>query len=165
MHGAALQDLVDVTERRARLIEGVLCTDSRGGYDAVEVNESPLLGLSNLRSALQAFQLRDNLARVGCMLRCLASDYDLADALTKKRPDSRVGLMKYLSTWQWAIAFDPSFTAAKRNKQFGKSAIIQNIDEQLARQPRHQLSDDMSSHRQDDLSFLFVGSSHAHPCP
>ena len=32
-------------------IKGIICTDSRGGYDAVEVNESPLLGLSNLRSA------------------------------------------------------------------------------------------------------------------
>ena len=93
IHGARLgnpgeyrEDLVDVTERLSLLVRGVLCTDSRGGFDAVEVNESPLLGLSNLRAALQAFQLRDNLKRCGSELRWLASDYDLADALTKKRP-------------------------------------------------------------------------------
>ena len=45
-------------------VKGILCTDSRGGYDAVERNESPWLGLSNMRAALQAFQLRDNLRRV-----------------------------------------------------------------------------------------------------
>ena len=67
VHGASFDvkelrgiDLAEKMEAVARLVRGVLCTDSRGGYDAVEVNESPLLGLSNLRSALQAFQLRDN---------------------------------------------------------------------------------------------------------
>ena len=56
----------------------------------MDVNESPLLGLSNLRAALQAFQLRDNLKRCGSELRWLASDYDLADALTKKRSECRL---------------------------------------------------------------------------
>ena len=46
-------------------------TDSKGGFDAVEVNESPLLGLSNMRAALQAFHLRDNLTRVAYELRWL----------------------------------------------------------------------------------------------
>ena len=83
LHGASFQrggprqDLVETTETQVKLVKGILCTDSRGGYDAVEVNESPLLGLSNLRAALQAFQLRDNLRRVGCELRWVASDYDL----------------------------------------------------------------------------------------
>ena len=35
------------------------------------MNESPLLGLSNMRSALQAFQLRANLERVACEPRWL----------------------------------------------------------------------------------------------
>ena len=128
LHGAGRsrpqrQDLVEATEKQTLLVKGVLCTDSRGGYDAVEVNESPLLGLSNMRAALQAFQLRDNLARGGCELRWVASDYDLADALTKKRPDSRVSLWKFLKTWLWTIAFDKSFTSSRRNKQQGRSAI------------------------------------------
>ena len=35
----------------ARLLRGALRTGSRGGCDAVEINESPLLGRSNMRSA------------------------------------------------------------------------------------------------------------------
>ena len=87
------------------------------------MNESPLLGLSNLRSALQAFQLRENLRRVGSELRWVASDYDLADAMTKKKSDSREALLKFMQCQLWSIAFDPQFRAAKRNKQAGLTAI------------------------------------------
>ena len=103
IHGASFDvkelrgiDLVDKMEAVARLVRGVLCTDSRGGYDAMEINESPMLGLSNMRSALQAFQLRDHLRRAGCELRWVASDYDLGDALTKERLDGRLGLQRFL---------------------------------------------------------------------
>ena len=124
------QDLVEQVENQTLALKGIVCTDSRGGYDAIEVNESPLLGLSNMRAALQAFQLRDNLRRAGCTLRWLASDYDLADALTKKRADSRYGLVKFLRTGLWSIKFDPSFTSSKKSKQMGKSAIA-DVDNHL----------------------------------
>lgn len=104
-------DLVQAAEDQASLLPGALCTDSRGGYDAVEVNESPLLGLSNTQAALQSFQLRDDLRRVGCELRWLASDYDFADGFTKKRADRRLGLEKFLRTWLWSIAYDPMRSA------------------------------------------------------
>ena len=128
MHGAGQrhdprEPLIRSAEHQALRVRGVLCTDSRGGYDAVEVNESPLLGLSNMRAALQAFQLRDNLQRVGCELRWLASDYDLADALTKKKFEARQGLLKFLATWVWCIAFDRNFRSAKKSKAQGHSAI------------------------------------------
>ncbi|OLQ11600.1 hypothetical protein AK812_SmicGene4533 [Symbiodinium microadriaticum] len=128
LHGAhettdGRENLVAASERQALQIREVLCTDSRGGYDAVEVNESPLLGLSNLRSALQAFQLRDNLKRVRCELRWVASDYDLGDALTKKKAEARIGLLKFLNTWHWSIAFDKNFVSAKKSKQQGKTAV------------------------------------------
>ena len=127
MHGAGgitepRSNLVQDKEHQVLRVRGILCTDSKGGYDALERNESPLLGLSNMRAALQAFALRDNLKRVRCELRWLASDYDLADAMTKKRPDSRVGLVKFLKTWLWSIAFDPNFVSAKRNKKQGQTA-------------------------------------------
>ena len=117
------KDLVDLTEQQALKIKGVLCTDSRGSYNAIEVNESPLLGLSNMRAALQAFQLRDNLRRTGCELRWPASDYDLVDALTKKRGDARLGLLKFMRTGVWSIRFDPSFTSSRKGKRQGKSAL------------------------------------------
>ena len=83
-----------------------------------------------MRAAHQAFQLRDNLKRVNCDLRWVASDYDLADALTKKRGDSRIGLLGYLKPPHWAVAYDPNFVAAKRNKKPGKTAM-QHVDDAL----------------------------------
>ena len=115
------EDLVEASENQCLQVKGILCTDSRGGYDAIEKNESPLLGLSNMRAALQAFSLRENLARVACELRWLASDYNLADSMTKKKPESRLALQKYLQTRHWAIAFD----SAKRSKKQGHTAVSQ----------------------------------------
>ena len=120
---AQREDLVDVMERQALRVKGIVCTDSRGGYDAVEINESPFLGLSNMRAALQAFQLRDNLRRTGTELRWLASDYDLADALTKRKAEAGLGLLRFLQTGRWAIKYDQSFRSAKKSKRAGKSAL------------------------------------------
>ena len=124
------KDLVEASENQAVLVKGVICTDSRGGYDAVEMNESPLLGLTNMRAALQAFQLRENLRRCGSELRWLASDYDLNDSMTKKKAECRDGLLKLMSTWHWTIAYDPQFVAAKKNKKLGLTAI-DRIDKAL----------------------------------
>eukprot|EP00438_Fugacium_kawagutii_P021819 Skav230869 [mRNA] locus=scaffold1335:307503:315465:- [translate_table: standard] len=139
LHGAGwdrspFDQQVEWGEKQVREVPGILCTDSKGGYDAVMINESPLLGLSNLRSALQAMQLRENMIRVGTTLRWLASDYDLGDSMTKKRPDSRVGLLKFMSTRMWCIAYDPSFTSAKKNHSRGKSAS-KAIDDATRAQP------------------------------
>ena len=128
LHGAGFHrtpqdDQVEWAEKQTRTVRGVLCTDSKGGYDAVQINESPLLGLSNVRAALQAMQLRENMMRAGCTLRWLASDYDLGDSMTKKRPDCRLGLIKYFERLVWCIQFDPTFTAAKKNHQRGRSAV------------------------------------------
>ncbi|CAE7510524.1 unnamed protein product [Symbiodinium sp. CCMP2592] len=127
-HRVLRRDMVDQVEAQIVRIKGVLCTDSKGGYDAVEVNESPLLGLSNMRAALQAFQLRDNLERAACQLRWLASDYDLADALTKKRADARQGLLRFLASGVWAIKYDPNFVSARKSKQRGGGALRDHDD-------------------------------------
>ena len=65
-----------------------------------------------------------------CELRWVASDYDLADGFTQKRAESRLGLLKFLRTWVWSIAFDPNFTAAKKNKRLGKTAV-QKVDDAI----------------------------------
>jgi hypothetical protein len=70
-----------------------------------------------LRDTLLAFQLRDNLKRIGCNLRWLASD------LTKKHMGSRVGFVKFLETWPWSIAYGLIFGAAKKNRKIGKTAV------------------------------------------
>ena len=46
--------------------------DFLGGYDAVLLNESPMLCLSNTRSALQALQVRESLLRAAIELRWVA---------------------------------------------------------------------------------------------
>ena len=117
------EDRVEWPERMARGIKGILATDSKGGYDAVIYNESPMLGLSNARAALQALQLREHLTRTGAELRWVASDYDLGDALTKKKAERRLGLTKFLQTGLWSVAYDSTFTSARKSHGQGRSAI------------------------------------------
>ena len=52
-------------KRWSSFVKGVVTTDSRSGYDAVTRHESPMLGLSNTRAALQAFQVRE-MRRFSC---------------------------------------------------------------------------------------------------
>ena len=54
----------------------------------------------------------------------------LLPIMTKKRAESRLGLLKFLRTWVWSIAFDPNFTAAKKNKRLGKTAV-QKVDDAI----------------------------------
>ena len=99
------RDLVESSELQAMKVKGVVCIDS------------------NMRAAPQAFQLRENLQRCGSELRWLASDYDLADSMTKKKGDGHEGLLKFMATWHWTIAYDPNFVAAKKNKKLGLTAV------------------------------------------
>ena len=70
-------DLLHRANRMVHYVRGVLGTDSRGGYDAVNKNESPLLGLANARSALQAYQLRQQLEESGGKLIWVSGDWNL----------------------------------------------------------------------------------------
>ena len=79
--------------------------DSRSATMPRNSTSHPCLGV---RSVFQAFQPRANLKRVGCELRRLASDHDVADAL-----------QEVLSAWRWCIAYDPNFTAAQKIKKAG----------------------------------------------
>ena len=128
MHGACFgrhgprDDLVEATENQVRCIKGIICLDSRGGYDAVEVKNPPssyiVSQIFELPFKHFSFVTTCNESEV----RWLASDYGLADSMTKKRNDSRDGLMKFLCHWHWSIAVDP-FTAAKKDKRFGLTAV------------------------------------------
>ena len=69
-----------------------------------------------MRAALQAFQRPGNLSRSGCKLWWLASDYDLGDALTRKRADFRLGQPKFFRTGYWCIKYHPGFTTAKKSR-------------------------------------------------
>ena len=107
-------------------VKGIIGTDSRGGYDAINKNEGPLLGLSNARSALQAFQVREQLETSCGKLIWISGDWNLSDAMTKKSKTAREGLNQFFKNFIWRLTFSPDFILSeKKARQQGKSAIQQ----------------------------------------
>ena len=108
------------------VVSAILATDSRGGYDAVHKNESPNLGLSCARAAVQAHSLKQKLKDQ--LLECVwvAGDWNLSDCLTKKQQECRKGMIKFLELRVWRLRFDPEFILfAKKSR----SAVKQVIEE------------------------------------
>ena len=126
--GVSLKD-VDYTKRASfevNHVPGIVASDSKGGYDAVTTNEGPYLGLSNIRSAIQAFQLKENFDRENSKLIWLAGDWNISDALTKKSAECRHGLKLFLKTNVWQLKFDPAFiVSARKLKQQGRGAMTE----------------------------------------
>ena len=126
MHGARSfsdkRDLLTASVSEVRKVPGVIGTDSKGGYDSIIVNESPLLGLSNMRAALQAYQLKEAIPACLTTLLWLAGDWNLSDALTKKKPESRESFQFFLDRRIWQLKFDPQFIVSARRlkSQYGK---------------------------------------------
>ena len=119
-------DLLQDANRMVGYLTGIVATDSRGGFDAINKNEGPLLGLSNVRSALQGFQLREQLEQSKGSLIWVSGDWNLADALTKKSKSARLGLLQYFRNGVWKLTYDPSFIQSeKKSKQKGQSAVTQ----------------------------------------
>ena len=109
-----------------KFLNGIVATDSKGGFDAVTRSEGPMLGLSNARSALQAYQLREQLQESLCRLIWISGDWNLSDALTKKPKAAREGLNQFLKSCIWRLRYDPQFIQSeKRARQQGKSAVAQ----------------------------------------
>ena len=171
LHGQSIHqhrdtDKVSAGEEVVKLVKGVVTTDSRGGYDAVTRHESPMLGLSNMRAALQAFQVRESLERTLTELRWTASDYDLGDALTKKAPSCRAGLLQFLKTSVWSIAFDPSFQSARKNAKAGRSAL-QTLQNPSSTSTARSRSNPTTSSTEKDFVPMQQGHLEAHqlmPC-
>ena len=101
-------------------------TDSRGGCDAITKNESPLLGLSNVRSALQAFQLPEQLQDGKGSLIGISGHWNLSDALTKKDKSCGAGLSQFVKNWMWKLTYGPNFIQSeKKAKKLGQGAVSQ----------------------------------------
>eukprot|EP00435_Cladocopium_sp_Y103_P016458 s2780_g4.t1 len=96
------------------------------GFDAVNKNESPLLGLSNVRGALQTFQLREQLQDSDGNLIWIAGYWNLGDCLTKKDKSARAGIMQFFRNWIWKLTYDPNFIQSeKKAKKAGQGAVAQ----------------------------------------
>jgi hypothetical protein len=127
LHGAYVDetDYIKRADAGVQSVNGLLVTDSKGGYDAITKNESASLGLSNTRSAVQAYQLKESLERDDTRLIWMAADWNLADALTKARLDARQSMMLFLRTWIWRFRFDPAFVvSAKKAKSIDKAKHV-----------------------------------------
>ena len=121
INGAGAHDnsrnLLEASLDEVQNVPGLLGTDSKGGYDSIIVNESPPLGLSHTRAALQAFQLKESLPRCATKLVWLASDWNLSDALTKKKWECRESLDFFLESRVWMLRFDPQIIRSARKER------------------------------------------------
>ena len=137
-----------------KFVKGILATDSKGSYDAVNKSEGPLLGLSNVRSALQAYQLREQLVDACCKLIWISGDWNLGDALTKKAKAAREGLMQFLKNNMWRLTFDPSMVISERkSRKQGTSAVVQ-MRQLQALIPCNMVQEDFGLMRQSNSNFI-----------
>ena len=109
-----------------KYVKGLVATDSKGVSDAVNKNEGPLLGLSNARSALQGYQLKEQLAEADTKLIWISGDWNLSDALTQKSKAARLGLLQFVKSFIWKLKYDPNFIQSeKKAKREGRAAVQQ----------------------------------------
>ena len=94
-----------------RMVPGLLGPDSRGGYGSMMFNEY-------VHAALQAEYLKQALPAPACGTRLiwLASDWNLSDALTKKKT-CRESLKYFLKHRRWMLKFDPAFVVSSRKQK------------------------------------------------
>ena len=101
----------------------------KGGFDSIEKNESPNLGLSNAKAAIQSFSLKQSLMEITLSLKWLAGDWNLGDALTKELADCRRSLAKFLQLKKWRLRFDPAFiVAAKKSGKHATRVVQDEVD-------------------------------------
>ena len=126
------RELLTGSINEVRMVLGLLCTDSRGGYDSIILNESPLLGLSNVRAALQAEYLKQAMPACGTLLIWLASDWNLSDALAKKKKkECRQSLEYFLKHRRWMLKFNPAFMISSRKQEAASGSPAQQLQQQV----------------------------------
>ena len=116
-----------------RMVPGLLGPDSRGGHGSIMLNESPLLGLSYVRAALQAEYLKQALPACGTRLIWVASDWNLSDALTKKKKKKkcRESLKYFLKHRGWMLKFDPAFVVSSRKQKSVSGSPAHQLQQQF----------------------------------
>ena len=97
-------------------VRGILATDSKGVFDAVTAQESDSLGMKDERSATEALQLRQRIEDPSLKFVWLSPDWNLADGMTKLKPDCRRPMEDFLKTGYWRLKYDPDFILAGKKK-------------------------------------------------
>ena len=122
-------NLLEASEKEVRLVPGLLGTDSKGGYESIIVNDSPMLDLSNTRSAIQAYQLKESIPRCLTKLLWLANDWNLADSITNKKPECRNSMDYVFQKPVWMLKFDPNFIQSSRQENAEKGTPIKQMQQ------------------------------------
>ena len=105
-------------DQLAACVESLLITDSRGCYDSLSNNDSPLLGMSNAKTGveLRSVQLR---TREGsrCYVTWVPSDLNLADSMTKVSYEAFKVYALYNSRKAWVVKFNSEFVSARKQQK------------------------------------------------
>ena len=129
LNGCCAIEDIDILQKANEMVKwvgGILATDSKGAFDAINKSEGPLLGLSNMRSALQGYQLKEQIVASAGKLIWVSGDWNLADALTKKHRSSREGLQQFIKSQIWKLRYDPGFVCSeKKARRQGLEAVRQ----------------------------------------
>ena len=97
---------------------GVLVTDGKSGYDAIEKSESAGLGLRDKRTSIECLGIRQQKEQTALQIRWVHSDAMLADGLTKDRAAKH--LLEFFRQGQrWRLVDDPLHRSARKRKTEG----------------------------------------------
>ncbi|CAK0888982.1 unnamed protein product [Prorocentrum cordatum] len=97
---------------------GVLVTDGKSGYDAIEKSESAGLGLRDKRTSIECLGIRQQKEQTALQIRWVHSDAMLADGLSKDRA-AKVLLEFFRSGQRWRLVDDPLHRSARKRKTEG----------------------------------------------
>ncbi|CAK0889332.1 unnamed protein product [Prorocentrum cordatum] len=97
---------------------GVLVTDGKSGYDAIEKSESAGLGLRDKRTSIECLGIRQQKEQTALQIRWVYSDAMLADGLTRDRA-AKVLLEFFRSGQRWRLVDDPLHRSAQKRKTEG----------------------------------------------
>jgi len=113
------------------------------------------LGLQSTRTAVQAYQIKQNFLSNNASLRWVAADWNLADGFTKEAAESRANLESFLKLQTWRIQFSADFiVSARRAKRLGKSAIEVMNDDSAEPEPEFPVPMPHNAHLASDDYFF-----------
>lgn len=118
--GTGQTQIGNTAQRTANLKECApahVITDCKSIYDAINVNTSACLGLSDKRAAVEAKAMKEAFENSPNTLRWVHSHAQLADGLTKYDIEAIRLLNDFILNGIWRLVHDPEFESARKGFQ------------------------------------------------
>ena len=106
----------------------ILVTDCKSLFDALARSESQGLGLAEKRTAIEVAATCQQMEATGVECKCVNSDRELADSLTK--PMAAHAMKQLCDSRSWKIIIDENFTAAKKIKRQVRDQFFKEKNEE-----------------------------------